>query len=124
MFLLYHSEGCNTSEIVFPWCYVNDLHTTHAVVCWVTTPGVMAQVVRSKGGCGGGWFRRRSRGSDRRNAGASKNHRSVLTIDNVEEEIERVSSLCGRCRNGRGKRKRELIKNNVVGGNDTTGGEL
>jgi hypothetical protein len=36
MFLLYHSEGCNTSEIVFYWCYVNDLHTTHAVVCWVT----------------------------------------------------------------------------------------
>jgi hypothetical protein len=36
MFLLYHSEGCNTSETVFHWCYVNDLHTTHAVVCWVT----------------------------------------------------------------------------------------
>jgi hypothetical protein len=36
MFLLYHSEGCNTSEMVFHWCYVNDLHTTHAVVCWVT----------------------------------------------------------------------------------------
>ena len=28
MFLLYHSEGCNTSETVFHWCYVNDLHTT------------------------------------------------------------------------------------------------
>jgi hypothetical protein len=38
MFLLYHSDGCNTSETVFHWCYVNDLHTTHAVVCWVTTP--------------------------------------------------------------------------------------
>jgi hypothetical protein len=37
MFLLYHSDRCNTSEIVFHWCYVNDLHTTHAVVCWVTT---------------------------------------------------------------------------------------
>jgi hypothetical protein len=36
MFLLYHSDGCNTSETVFYWCYVNDLHTTHAVVCWVT----------------------------------------------------------------------------------------
>jgi hypothetical protein len=36
MFLLYHSNGCNTSETVFYWCYVNDLHTTHAVVCWVT----------------------------------------------------------------------------------------
>jgi hypothetical protein len=36
MFPLYHSEGCNTSETVFHWCYVNDLHTTHAVVCWVT----------------------------------------------------------------------------------------
>jgi hypothetical protein len=23
--------------MVFYWCYVNDLHTTHAVVCWVTT---------------------------------------------------------------------------------------
>jgi hypothetical protein len=37
MFLLYHSDRCNTSETVFYWCYVNDLHTTHAVVCWVTT---------------------------------------------------------------------------------------
>jgi hypothetical protein len=37
MFLLYHSDRCNTSETVFHWCYVNDLHTTHAVVCWVTT---------------------------------------------------------------------------------------
>jgi hypothetical protein len=36
MFLLYHSEGCNTSETVFHWCYVNDLRTTHAVVCWVS----------------------------------------------------------------------------------------
>jgi hypothetical protein len=36
MFLLYYSEGCNTSETVFHWCYVSDLHTTHAVVCWVT----------------------------------------------------------------------------------------
>jgi hypothetical protein len=36
MFLLYHSDGCNTSEMVFHWCYVNDLHTTHVVVCWVT----------------------------------------------------------------------------------------
>jgi hypothetical protein len=23
--------------MMFHWCYVNDLHTTHAVVCWVTT---------------------------------------------------------------------------------------
>jgi hypothetical protein len=38
MFLLYHSEGCNTSETVFHWCYVNDWHTTHAVVWWVTAP--------------------------------------------------------------------------------------
>jgi hypothetical protein len=37
MFLLYHSDRCNTSETVFHWCYVSDLHTTHAVVCWVTT---------------------------------------------------------------------------------------
>jgi hypothetical protein len=37
MFLLYHSDRCNTSEMVIHWCYVNDLHTTHAVVCWVTT---------------------------------------------------------------------------------------
>jgi hypothetical protein len=36
MFLLHHSEGCNTSEILFHWCYINDLHTTHAVVYWVT----------------------------------------------------------------------------------------
>jgi hypothetical protein len=28
MFLLYHSEGFNTSGMVFRWCYVNDLHTT------------------------------------------------------------------------------------------------
>jgi hypothetical protein len=34
---LYHSDRCNTSETVFHWCYVNDLHTIHAVVCWVTT---------------------------------------------------------------------------------------
>jgi hypothetical protein len=40
MFLLYHSDRCNTSETVFHWCYVNDLHTTHAVVCWVTTAGI------------------------------------------------------------------------------------
>jgi hypothetical protein len=39
MLLLYHSDRCNTSETVFHWCYVNDLHTTHAVVCWVTTIG-------------------------------------------------------------------------------------
>jgi hypothetical protein len=37
MFLLYHSDRCSTSETVFHWCYVNDLHTTHTVVCWVTT---------------------------------------------------------------------------------------
>jgi hypothetical protein len=37
MFLLYHSDRCNTSQMVFHWCYVNDLHTTHAMVCWVTT---------------------------------------------------------------------------------------
>jgi hypothetical protein len=36
MFLLYHSDRCNTSETLFHWCYVSDLHTTHAVVCWVT----------------------------------------------------------------------------------------
>jgi hypothetical protein len=34
--MLYHSEGCNNSETVFHWCYVNDLRTTHTVVCWVT----------------------------------------------------------------------------------------
>jgi hypothetical protein len=32
---LYHSDRCNTSETVFHWYYVNDLHTTHAMVCWV-----------------------------------------------------------------------------------------
>jgi hypothetical protein len=37
MFLLYHSDRCNTTETVFHWCYFNDLHTTCAVVCWVTT---------------------------------------------------------------------------------------
>jgi hypothetical protein len=37
MFLLYPSDQCNTSGMVFHWCYVIDLHTTHAVVCWVTT---------------------------------------------------------------------------------------
>jgi hypothetical protein len=37
MFLLYHPEGYNTSETVFHWCYVNDLRTTHVVVCRVTT---------------------------------------------------------------------------------------
>jgi hypothetical protein len=41
MFLLYHSDQCNTSETVFHWCYVNDLHTTHAVVCWVTTSSLL-----------------------------------------------------------------------------------
>jgi hypothetical protein len=28
--------------MVFYWCYVNDLHTTHVVVCWVTTAAVRA----------------------------------------------------------------------------------
>jgi hypothetical protein len=28
MFLLSHSEGCNTSGTAFHWCYANDLHTT------------------------------------------------------------------------------------------------
>jgi hypothetical protein len=28
MFLLYHSEGCNSSGGLFRKCYVNDLHTT------------------------------------------------------------------------------------------------
>jgi hypothetical protein len=45
MFLLYHSDRCNTSEMVFHWCYVNDLHTTHAVVCWVTTVGIRANAL-------------------------------------------------------------------------------
>jgi hypothetical protein len=45
MFLLYHSEGCNTSDTVFHWCYVNDLHTTHAVVCWVTAAGIRANTL-------------------------------------------------------------------------------
>jgi hypothetical protein len=46
MFLLYHSDRCNTSEMVFHWCYVNDLHTTHTVVCWVTT---LHQAIRFTG---------------------------------------------------------------------------
>jgi hypothetical protein len=50
MFLLYHSDGCNTSEMVFHWCYVNDLHTTHVVVCWVTTEMVMETDGDSSGG--------------------------------------------------------------------------
>jgi hypothetical protein len=25
--------------MVFHWCYVKALHTTHTVVCWVTTGG-------------------------------------------------------------------------------------
>jgi hypothetical protein len=37
MFLLYHFDRHNTSGTMFHWCYVNDLHNTHAVVCWVTT---------------------------------------------------------------------------------------
>jgi hypothetical protein len=37
MFLLYHSDRCNTSGMVFHWYYINNLHTTHAVVRWVTT---------------------------------------------------------------------------------------
>jgi hypothetical protein len=45
MFLLYHSDGCNNSETVFHWCYVNDLHTTHAVVCWVTVAGMRANAL-------------------------------------------------------------------------------
>jgi hypothetical protein len=48
MFLLYHSDRCNTSETVFHWCYVNDLHTTHAVVCWVTTGFHPAESLRSQ----------------------------------------------------------------------------
>jgi hypothetical protein len=28
MFLLYHSEGCNSCVGLFRKCYVNDLHTT------------------------------------------------------------------------------------------------
>jgi hypothetical protein len=47
MFLLYHSDGCNTTETVFHWCYVNDLHTTHAVVCWVTAPTLTPIIPRS-----------------------------------------------------------------------------
>jgi hypothetical protein len=42
IFLLYHSDRFNTSETVFHWCYVNDLHTTYVVVCWVTTVGIRA----------------------------------------------------------------------------------
>jgi hypothetical protein len=45
MFLLYHSDGCNTSEMGFHWCYVNDLHTTHTVVCWVTAAGIRANAL-------------------------------------------------------------------------------
>jgi hypothetical protein len=45
MFLLYHSDRCNTSETVFHWCYVNDLHTTHVVVCWVTIAGIRANAL-------------------------------------------------------------------------------
>jgi hypothetical protein len=44
MFLLYHSDRCN-SETVFHWCYVNDLHTTHAMVCWVTAVGIRANAL-------------------------------------------------------------------------------
>jgi predicted nucleic acid-binding protein len=50
MFLLYHSDRCNTSETVFHWYYVNDLHTTHAVVCWVTTSGFITVLKRSRSG--------------------------------------------------------------------------
>jgi hypothetical protein len=45
MFLLYHSDRCNSSEMVFHWCYVNELHTTHALVCWVTTVGIRANAL-------------------------------------------------------------------------------
>jgi hypothetical protein len=53
MFLLYHSEGYNTSETVFHWCYVNDLHTTHAVVCWVTAVLLVAWVKTLSRFCAG-----------------------------------------------------------------------
>jgi hypothetical protein len=46
MFLLYHSDRCNTSEVVFDWCSVNDLHTTHAVVCWVTTLIIRSEPIK------------------------------------------------------------------------------
>jgi hypothetical protein len=55
MFLLYHSDGCNTSETVFHWCYVSDLHTTHAVVCWVTTTSLhVPPSFAATKGCGTG----------------------------------------------------------------------
>jgi hypothetical protein len=45
IFLLYHSNRCNTSVTVFHWCYVNDLHTTNVVVCWVTIVGIRANAL-------------------------------------------------------------------------------
>jgi hypothetical protein len=46
MFLLYHSDRCNTSETVFHWCYINGMHSTHAVVCWVTTLAIADSIAR------------------------------------------------------------------------------
>jgi hypothetical protein len=34
---IYYSDGCNTNGTMFHWYYVNELHTTHVVVCQVTT---------------------------------------------------------------------------------------
>jgi hypothetical protein len=45
MFVLYHSEGCSTSDTMFHWCYVNDLHNTHEVVCWVTAASIRANAL-------------------------------------------------------------------------------
>jgi hypothetical protein len=57
MFLLYHSDGYNTSETVFHWCYVNDLHTTHAVVCWVTIEPADIVQIRSGEAVAGGAYK-------------------------------------------------------------------
>jgi hypothetical protein len=45
MFLLYHFDLCNTSGAMFHWFYVNDVHTTHVVVCRITTVGIRANVL-------------------------------------------------------------------------------
>jgi hypothetical protein len=42
MFLLYHSEGCNSCGGLFRKCYINDLHNTTCSGMLVTAAGIRA----------------------------------------------------------------------------------
>jgi hypothetical protein len=44
MFVLYHSEGCNSCGGLFRKCYINDLHTT-------TCSGMMGHRSRFQSHC-------------------------------------------------------------------------